>query len=149
MGFRFRRSFGGHGARLNIGKRGISTSFGVRGAGVTFGRRTTEHVGIPGAGLSYVTSLSSGRRGRIGGDGWAVVRTLLVLAILAGVYVGGGLQREGLASLIIYIPIGLVAYKVLSLILDLIFSVCGLIFWCVVAPIVLIVRWLYEKAIGK
>jgi hypothetical protein len=50
MGFRFRRSFGGHGARLNIGKRGISTSFGVRGAGVrsAVARRRMSASPVPG-----------------------------------------------------------------------------------------------------
>ena len=63
MGFRFRKSFRMFpGGRINLGKRGVSASFGVRRAGVTLGRRTSAHVGIPSAGLSYVANIGSGRR---------------------------------------------------------------------------------------
>lgn len=64
MGFRFRRSFKvAPGFRVNLGKKGASVSVGKRGARYTVstsGRRTTT-VGIPGTGLSYSTSSTSGK----------------------------------------------------------------------------------------
>jgi Protein of unknown function (DUF4236) len=63
--FRFRRSIKlGPGVRLNVSKTGIGASVGVRGARRSFhssGRETTS-VGIPGTGLGYVETRSSGRR---------------------------------------------------------------------------------------
>lgn len=64
MGLRFRKSVRiCKGVKLNFGKTGTSISFGTRGLRQTIhssGRRTTS-VGIPGTGLSYVTS-TGGRR---------------------------------------------------------------------------------------
>lgn len=58
MNWRFRKSVKlMPGVRLNVGKRGVSLSAGVRGARVTLGKeRTTTSVGLPGTGLSHVTS---------------------------------------------------------------------------------------------
>ena len=64
MGLRFRRSVKiCKGVKLNFGKTGASVSFGTRGLHHTIhtsGRKTTS-AGIPGTGLSYVSS-SGGRR---------------------------------------------------------------------------------------
>lgn len=64
MGFRFRKSFKVMpGVRMTVSPRGVSTSFGVRGAHVTYGAngRTTRTIGLPGTGMSYTETLSSGR----------------------------------------------------------------------------------------
>jgi hypothetical protein len=55
------------GVRLNFSKSGISTSIGPRGAGINLSSRgNTMHVGIPGTGLSYRSSLShSGSRSQL------------------------------------------------------------------------------------
>lgn len=63
MGLRVRKSIKlMPGVRLNISKSGISTSIGVKGATVNLkpGRKARATVGIPGSGLSYTTTLSSG-----------------------------------------------------------------------------------------
>ncbi len=64
MGLRMRKSIKiCKGVRVNFGKSGTSLSFGTRGLRQTIhssGRRTTS-IGIPGTGISYVTS-SGGRR---------------------------------------------------------------------------------------
>lgn len=66
MGFRFRRSIRiAPGLRLNLSKSGGSLSIGGRGSTVNLssrGVRTT--VGLPGTGLSYTVSSSSGRSRR-------------------------------------------------------------------------------------
>lgn len=54
------------GVRLNFGKDSVGMSFGVPGARYTVnskGRRTVS-MGIPGTGISDVTTLSSGRSSR-------------------------------------------------------------------------------------
>lgn len=65
MGLRFRRSFkAAPGVRINLGKKGVSASFGVRGAHYTVhssGRKTAS-VGLPGTGLSYMTSWSDKKK---------------------------------------------------------------------------------------
>lgn len=65
MGFRMRKSIKiAPGVRMNISAKSIGVSAGVRGARVSAsssGRRTTS-VGIPGTGLSYVSSSSRGSR---------------------------------------------------------------------------------------
>lgn len=67
MGLRMRKSISlGGGARLNLGKKGASVSFGTKGLRHsihTSGRRTTT-VGIPGTGISYVSSSSSRNNSR-------------------------------------------------------------------------------------
>ncbi len=65
MGFGFRKSFKiAPGVRMSVGKRGIGLSAGVKGLRVsanTSGRNRVT-ASIPGTGLSYSSSLSSGRR---------------------------------------------------------------------------------------
>ena len=63
MGLRFRKSINLiPGVRLNIGTTGVSISTGVRGFRKTFhsSGRVTTSVGIPGTGISYVTSKKMG-----------------------------------------------------------------------------------------
>lgn len=59
MGLRFRKSISlGGGVKLNISKKSVGISAGVKGARVSVnskGRKTTS-VGIPGTGVSYVTT---------------------------------------------------------------------------------------------
>lgn len=64
MGLRFRKSIKlGGGAKLNIGKKSVGFSVGGKGArySVNSSGRRTKSVGIPGTGLSYV-STSGGRK---------------------------------------------------------------------------------------
>lgn len=67
MGIRFRKSFKvAPGVRLNVGKKSSSVSFGGKGFRSTIsttGRRTRS-VGIPGTGISYV-STSEGKRSKV------------------------------------------------------------------------------------
>lgn len=64
MGFRFRKSIKiAPGVRLNVGKKSTGISFGGKGMRYSInssGRRTAS-VGIPGTGLSYVSTNASGR----------------------------------------------------------------------------------------
>ena len=64
MGLRFRKSIRiCKGMKLNFGKTGVGVSFGTRGLHYTVhssGRRTAS-VGIPGTGISYVSSRGGGR----------------------------------------------------------------------------------------
>lgn len=67
MGLRMRRSIGlGGGVRLNLGLRGVGVSGGVRGLrySVHSSGRQTAIIGLPGTGLSYVTTLNAGGRRR-------------------------------------------------------------------------------------
>lgn len=64
MGLRFKKSIKlGGGARLNIGKKSVGMSVGGKGArySVNSSGRRTKSFGIPGTGLSYV-STSGGRK---------------------------------------------------------------------------------------
>ena len=64
MGFRFRKSFKvAPGIRLNVGKKSASVSFGGKGfrTSVSTSGRKTRTVGIPGTGISHV-STSGGKR---------------------------------------------------------------------------------------
>lgn len=66
MGFRFRKSVKiAPGVRLNIGKKSVGISAGVKGARVSVNSsgRVTKSVGIPGTGLSYVTTSKLGGAG--------------------------------------------------------------------------------------
>lgn len=67
MGLRFRKSVKiAPGVRLNLNKNSTSVSFGGKGAHYTVssnGRRTAS-VGIPGTGISYSASTSSGKGGK-------------------------------------------------------------------------------------
>lgn len=72
MGWRFRRSVTlMPGVRVNFGLHGPSVSVGGKGFRTTFGSngRVTRSIGIPGTGLSYVTT--SGGRGRQSSGGRA------------------------------------------------------------------------------
>lgn len=63
MGMRFRKSFKiAPGVKLNLSKRGIGVSAGVKGARVSLNSkgRVTKSVGIPGTGISYVSSSKLG-----------------------------------------------------------------------------------------
>jgi len=70
MALRMRRSISiAKGVRLNFGKTGLSLSFGTRGLRHTIhssGRRTSS-VGLPGTGISYVTTSGGGRGGTSAG----------------------------------------------------------------------------------
>ena len=65
MGLRFKRSIKiSKGAKINLGKTGVSLSVGTRGAHYTVhssGKKTTS-VGLPGTGLSYVSTSGGGAR---------------------------------------------------------------------------------------
>lgn len=67
MGLRFKRSIKiSKGAKINLGKTGVSLSVGTRGAHYTVhssGKKTTS-VGLPGTGLSYVSTSGGGTRTR-------------------------------------------------------------------------------------
>lgn len=86
MGWRVRRSLRlGPGLRVNLGKRGASLSVGGHGLTKNFssrGVRTT--VGLPGAGISYSTSTSTGRRQRRSGahHGSALGGLIVILGLL-------------------------------------------------------------------
>ena len=63
MGMRFRKSFKiAPGVKLNLSKRGIGVSAGVKGERVSLNSkgRVTKSVGIPGTGISYVSSSKLG-----------------------------------------------------------------------------------------
>ncbi|PDY36660.1 hypothetical protein COO17_24715 [Bacillus wiedmannii] len=65
MGFGFRKSFKiAPGVRVNVGKRGIGVSAGTKGLrySVHSSGRSQVTAGIPGTGISYTNSLSSGRK---------------------------------------------------------------------------------------
>lgn len=68
MGVRLRKSIRlGGGARLNLGLGGVSTSVGIPGLRVGIGsKRGWVSAGIPGTGLSFVTTSSGPGRGRRG-----------------------------------------------------------------------------------
>jgi DNA polymerase III epsilon subunit family exonuclease len=65
MGLRFRKSINlGGGVRLNFGKSSVGVSGGVKGARVSInskGRKTTS-IGIPGTGISYVSTTQIGTK---------------------------------------------------------------------------------------
>ena len=67
MGLRFRKSVTlCKGVKLNFGKTGMSVTTGVRGFHNTYNfgtGRTTTSVGIPGTGISYVTTSGGNRNG--------------------------------------------------------------------------------------
>ena len=68
MGLRlFRRIKIAPGISLNLSKSGVSTSVGVRGAHVTIGPRGVRRtVGLPGTGVYYTSTSSTGARPRAG-----------------------------------------------------------------------------------
>lgn len=75
MGTRFRKSVKvAPGVRATIGKKGASLSVGTKGARYTVntsGRKTTT-VGVPGTGVSYVSTSSPSKRKGTSGSGGAV-----------------------------------------------------------------------------
>lgn len=81
MGFRFYRSLKIlPGVRANVSKSGISATVGVRGANINIGTKRKRYtVGLPGTGLSYVTS----RRHKYGGiSGGRVLRYAIIASCL-------------------------------------------------------------------
>lgn len=104
MGFRFRRSFGSRGFRINLSKRGISSiSVGGPGASVNLpverpgGTRYT--VGIPGSGVSWsrevksLESQSSPAKGVL-----AVAAPFIALFLLVAIFVGIGTRERNVAA---------------------------------------------------
>ena len=72
MGLRFRKSIKiAPGVRLNLGKKSVGISAGVKGARVSVNSsgRVTKSVGIPGTGVSYVTTSKIGASGGSSGAG--------------------------------------------------------------------------------
>ena len=70
MGLRFRKSVKiAPGVRLNLNKNSTSVSFGGKGAHYTVSStgRKTASVGIPGTGISYSATTSSGKGSKAGG----------------------------------------------------------------------------------
>lgn len=107
MGTRFRKSVKvAPGVRMTVGKKSASVSIGTKGARRTFsttGRKTTT-VGIPGTGISYVSTSSSGskkksaasgraeyspRTYKVGGLLMLVVAVVALLLGLISISVGG------------------------------------------------------------
>ena len=94
MGWRFRRSIGVKGFRLNISKTGLSTSIGVPGATYNHdlsGRRKKAGMftfGLPGTGISYRTSGVGPERGTPADTAGKWVIALVGFVILVIVYVG-------------------------------------------------------------
>ena len=65
MGLRFRKSVKiAPGVKLNIGKKSVGVSVGGKHGGVSFNSKTgaRARISAPGTGLSYSTSLSSGKK---------------------------------------------------------------------------------------
>lgn len=103
MGFRFRKSFKvAPGVNLNLGKKSAGVSIGSKGFRTSFssnGRKTTS-VGIPGTGLSYVSSSggnsnskgsSNSSKGSVKnmksskkGGCWVIFAPLLIILFLIG-----------------------------------------------------------------
>lgn len=75
MGFRFRKSVKvAPGVRVNFNKKSASVSIGGKGAHYTVsssGRKTTT-VGVPGTGVSYVSTSTPSKRNGASGSGGAV-----------------------------------------------------------------------------
>jgi len=55
MGFKFNKSIGPKGFKINIGKKGISSASAKIAPGVTLNSKRGATVGIPGTGISYNT----------------------------------------------------------------------------------------------
>ena len=89
MGFKFRRSVKiMPGVKLNFSKRGVSTTFGVKGARYTMGSggRRTASVGIPGTGISYVTTRNKHTARKVSQNavGYYSKTTTLILCLMFG-----------------------------------------------------------------
>src|SRR6478609_11983908 len=92
MAIRFRKSVTiGGGLRLNVGKTGIGMSVGVPGARYTINSsgRQTRSIGLPGTGVGYVSTTSSGPRRA------ARSRATQPQAV-SGAAAAGALQKPGL-----------------------------------------------------
>ena len=115
MGFRFRKSFKvGPGVKLNIGKKSAGVSVGGKGfrTSVNSSGRKTTSVGVPGTGLSYVSSSSgsssSKRKGsansmsssKKGGCWLILVPIIIILVIISGIRscVGGDNETTTVSS---------------------------------------------------
>lgn len=85
MGMRFRRSKSlGAGTKLNLSKSSIGLSGGVKGARISTNSkgRVTKSVGIPGTGISYVSSKGKGSSTAKEKMGFfTAVKWLLILAL--------------------------------------------------------------------
>ena len=127
MGTRFRKSVKvAPGVRATIGKKGASLSVGTKGARYTVntsGRKTTT-VGVPGTGLSYVSTSSPSKRKGTSGSGGVVTLSpktckvygviFLVLAAISLLIGLPTLSMGGWIFLIIGVPcllLGLVYLK--------------------------------------
>lgn len=90
MGIRFRRSIKiMPGVKVNLSKRGISTSFGTRGVHYTIGSngRRTSFVGIPGTGISSVSTWSKKRKtNNVSQVSLYSKNTTLILCIFLGMF---------------------------------------------------------------
>lgn len=100
MGLRFRKSIKiAPGVKLNLNKGSVGLSAGVRGARVSVNSkgRVTKSVGIPGSGLSYVTTSKIGGKktkrekkesgGSKGVWGIVVILLIVIIALLVKMYV--------------------------------------------------------------
>ena len=76
------------GVKLNFSKRGVSTTFGVKGARYTMGSggRRTASVGIPGTGISYVTTRNKHTARKVSQNavGYYSKTTTLILCLMFG-----------------------------------------------------------------
>ena len=90
MGIRFRRSIKiMPGVKVNLSKRGISTSFGTRGVHYTIGSngRRTSSIGIPGTGISSVSTWSKKRKtNNVSQVSLYSKNTTLILCIFLGMF---------------------------------------------------------------
>lgn len=95
MGWRYRKSKKIlPGVRLNINKNSTSVTFGPKGLHYTVSStgRKTASVGIPGSGLSYSKTLSSGdKNGRSAGgfSVWKFLKWVLIVNIALGIFISG------------------------------------------------------------
>lgn len=116
MGFRFRKSFKvAPGVKLNIGKKSAGVSVGGKGfrTSVSSSGRKTTSVGVPGTGLSYVSSSGGSSKSKSskgsansmssskkGGCWLILVPIIIILVIISGIRscVGGDNETTTVAS---------------------------------------------------
>jgi hypothetical protein len=96
MGYiRFRRSFGAGPFRINLGKKGVSMTAGRRRGGPHFtlhsSGRTTVSAGLPGTGLSYVSTSKVGRITRAAKAARGKLYWIICALIFVGLVVGSQL----------------------------------------------------------
>ena len=87
------------GVKVNLSKRGISTSFGTRGVHCTIGSngRRTSSIGIPGTGISSVSTWSKKRKtNNVSQVSLYSKNTTLILCIFLGMF---GIHRFYVKSL--------------------------------------------------